>query len=59
MKNEDSFPFSDDELKTAARLVGESMLDSLPEEIDPPYIFSAAFNEKMNKLIAKEKAPRS
>lgn len=56
MKSKNDFPFSDEDLKEAARLVGESMLASLPTEIEPPHIFSEAFNEKMNKLFAKEKA---
>lgn len=58
MRNENSFPFSDEELKTAVKLVGESMVDSLPDEIDPPHVFSDTFREKMNKLIAKERARR-
>lgn len=59
MKNENRFPFSDEELKKAAKLVAESMVDSLPAEIDPPHDFSDTFVAKMDKLIAKEKARRS
>ena len=53
------FPFSDEELKKAAGLVQDSLLSSLPEEPGLPHIFSQAFEEKMDRLLLKEKARRT
>lgn len=53
------FPFSDEELKKAAGLVYESMLNSLPAKVEQPHTFSEAFEEKIDRLYAKQKARRS
>lgn len=48
---------SDDELHEAARLVRDSMLESLPEKDE--HEFSPEFEAKMTKLLARDRAHRS
>lgn len=58
-QRKETFSFSDAELAVAAMHVRETMLNSLPEPEECKREFSVSFEQKMKKLIAKEKAMRT
>lgn len=50
---------SDDDLRKAARMVRDSMLESLPGPSECEHEFSQDFYEKMEKLLSKERMHRT